>query len=169
MEDLNLRFPHISEQILGYLDNNSLAQCREMSISMCDFIDNTKIPWKRIIKKYIQNNDDELQNLWNKVLHRNSVNTVRELACAVRQFYTENSWAIRDKQTPMHFAVRSGQMEIILNIIERVKDKNPKDKCGWTPLHRAAINGHLEICQLIIFLIWLGVVLGVLSVDCKIF
>ena len=54
--DFNLRFPHISEQIFDNLDDESLAQCREVSTSMCDFIDNTKIPWKRIIKKYMQNN-----------------------------------------------------------------------------------------------------------------
>ena len=152
IEDLNLRFPHISEKILANLDNKSLALCREMSISMCDFIDNTKIPWKRIIKKYTRNNDgdEDLQNLWNKVLNRNSVNTVREIARAVRQFYTIWPLDIEDKKTPMHFAVISGQIEIILNIIERVNDKNPKDKFGKTPLHWAAGNGHLEICKLLI-------------------
>ena len=28
-------------------------------------------------------------------------------------------------------------------------DKNPMMNSGWTPLHSAAKNGHLEICKLI--------------------
>ena len=32
----------------------------------------------------------------------------------------------------------------------RNKNKNPKDRGGCTPLHNAARNGHLTVCQLII-------------------
>ena len=31
-----------------------------------------------------------------------------------------------------------------------LKDTNPKDESGITPLHRAAIRGHLSMCQLIL-------------------
>ena len=33
---------------------------------------------------------------------------------------------------------------------ERVSDKNPANEAGYTPLHLAAIQGHLNICKLII-------------------
>ena len=45
----------------------------------------------------------------------------------------------------MHF-----DMEICKLIIENVDDKNPADRNGMTPLHRAAEYGHLDICKLII-------------------
>ena len=35
-------------------------------------------------------------------------------------------------------------------IIENVKEKNPKDLTGWTPLHDAAERGYLDICKYII-------------------
>ena len=35
-------------------------------------------------------------------------------------------------------------------IVERVEDKNPSEIDGQTPLHFAAGNGHLNICNLII-------------------
>ena len=34
--------------------------------------------------------------------------------------------------------------------MENADDKNPKDISGWTPLHWAASNGHLSVCQLIV-------------------
>ena len=34
-------------------------------------------------------------------------------------------------------------------ITENLEDKNPKDSNGFTPLHHAALNGHLDICKLI--------------------
>ena len=36
------------------------------------------------------------------------------------------------------------------DIMEYADDKNPNDIYGLTPLHQAAENGHLSICQLIV-------------------
>ena len=52
MEDLLLRIPHIPEQIFGYLDSKSLTNCREVSRSWKEFIDNKQIIWTRILDKY---------------------------------------------------------------------------------------------------------------------
>ena len=35
-------------------------------------------------------------------------------------------------------------------IIDDVNEKNPEANNGWTPLHKAAQNGHLSIRQLIV-------------------
>ena len=32
----------------------------------------------------------------------------------------------------------------------KIVDKNPKDNSNWTPLHKAAGNGHVEVCKLIL-------------------
>jgi ankyrin repeat protein len=34
-------------------------------------------------------------------------------------------------------------------LIESAMDKNPKGLSDWTPLHVAASEGHLEVCELI--------------------
>ena len=34
--------------------------------------------------------------------------------------------------------------------MENAEDKNPKINGGWTPLHIAAHEGHLEVCKLIL-------------------
>ena len=43
-----------------------------------------------------------------------------------------------------------GCEQICKIIIESVKDTNPKDLEGSTPLHQAVIHGHLEIYQLLL-------------------
>ena len=118
LEDANLRFPHISEQILKELDNKSLTLCRELSTSMCDFIDNTKIPWMRIIQKSLPDWDNQKES-WS-ILRRVRVDTVRQLACHVCQFY---AWGSKiTGLTPLHFAAKKGQMDIFLDVFERCKD-----------------------------------------------
>ena len=58
----------------------------------------------------------------------------------------KNIWG----ETPLYFAAYYGQMDICQFFMERLLDKNPKDRFdGSTPLHEAAKQGHLEICQLI--------------------
>ena len=52
--------------------------------------------------------------------------------------------------SPLHFAARTGEIDVVRKIFQKVEDKNPKDENGLTPLHWAAQNGNLGICQLII-------------------
>ena len=56
----------------------------------------------------------------------------------------------RNGQVPMHIAAMTGQTEMFQKLSYSAMDKNPKDDIGRTPLHFAAKNGHLSICQLII-------------------
>ena len=56
MEEISLRFPHISEQIFEILDNKTLVQCKEAdrTLNKCiDYMKAGKFPWLRIIQKYI--------------------------------------------------------------------------------------------------------------------
>ena len=65
--------------------------------------------------------------------------------------------------TPLHFAAKGGHLEICKlfvnakkhdpmtrEMIDRLKDKNPRSEEGDTPFHFAAKAGHLNICQFII-------------------
>merc|ERR1740129_434426 len=52
-----------------------------------------------------------------------------------------------DNWTPLHYSVANGHYEISKLIIDEIEIKNPKTKCGWTPLHCAS---KVELCQLIL-------------------
>ena len=50
MNDLMIRFPHLMEQILQKLDNESLVKSKGVAKIWKEFINNTKYPWVRIVK-----------------------------------------------------------------------------------------------------------------------
>jgi len=49
-----------------------------------------------------------------------------------------------------HIAAENGDIDVVRNMIEYGKEKNPADKDGWTGLHYAAANGHAEVVKLIL-------------------
>ena len=54
--------------------------------------------------------------------------------------------------TPLHYAAKFGHTEIfrvLIDRIDRIEDKNPKDVKGNTPLHKATNSGHLAIVRII--------------------
>ena len=50
-------------------------------------------------------------------------------------------------ESPLMLAALKGQLGLVRKLIERDADVN---KPGWTPLHYAATNGHLEIMELLL-------------------
>ena len=154
MDELSLRFPHVFQQIVDNLEDKSITNCREVSSLWYFSIDNQRTPWIRGIKKYIQCSNP-MQKLWKKVLYRTRVATVKELACAVHEYYTKPpnrniSKKKCDRLTPLHFAGMTGNLDIFLKVIGKVKKINPKNIDGQTPLHMAAKNGHISVCKFII-------------------
>ena len=49
-------------------------------------------------------------------------------------------------KTPLHLATNKDNHFTFNMILKKVKDKNPKDSSGTTPLHIAAKYGYLRIC-----------------------
>ena len=69
-------------------------------------------------------------------------------------FFVESKFKLisitKDGRTLLHWAADYGNVDIYQSIMEKVSDKNPKDKTGITALHCAADVGHPGICQLIL-------------------
>jgi len=50
----------------------------------------------------------------------------------------------------LHYAARSGHLEIVQYLLENGADVNICDIEDWTPIHYSNYNGHLEISQLLL-------------------
>ena len=57
MEEQFSRFPYISEQIFDQLDDQNLVKCRRISKSWCNYLDNQKVLYIRMIKQSIKSSD----------------------------------------------------------------------------------------------------------------
>jgi hypothetical protein len=52
--------------------------------------------------------------------------------------------------TPLHYAVRNGHIEIVRLLLQNGAEVNARSKHGFTPLHWAAYNGHVDILHLLV-------------------
>ena len=48
--------------------------------------------------------------------------------------------------THFHIAAELGHFEICQLITENIEVKNPTTMKGWTPLHLATLNEHIDVC-----------------------
>ena len=96
MEDIYLSFPHIFENILSNLDDQSLANCRLVNKTLQWTIDNGKIIWVRIIQRWISDSiiqkwisdarkhyQNETKSLWKFVMEKAPTKVIQQLAKAV--------------------------------------------------------------------------------------
>lgn len=66
-----------------------------------------------------------------------------------------NGTELREKLTPyeltlLHLAVISGNQQLTLEILETgLADPDARDKCGWTPMHHAALKGDIVMMKLL--------------------
>ena len=86
MENLCLRFPTVSSLIFADLDNCSLAKCRLVNKILKESIDNEKILWNRILKKYVTNITSDC---WRKIMINIPLEIIKEIAIGVQLFVTQ--------------------------------------------------------------------------------
>ena len=94
MEEQFARFPHISEQIFGQLNNQNLAKCRKISKSWRNYLDNQKFMNIRIIRQSIRPSDckdnfqwliDETKKPWREFFKRASSESIQYFAKVIRK------------------------------------------------------------------------------------
>ena len=154
MNEILRRFQHIGEQIFEELDNESFAKCRKADRSWKTFIDSQKFLWIRIIRFCSLDSIEPLK----KILKQTKLNVVKELAeealgLCFSKFDDNKEFELRRRKAGhiLYFAARIGYEDFFKEEnISKFNEKNPENLFGHTPLHFAAQNGHLSICQLII-------------------
>ena len=76
-------------------------------------------------------------------LKASNLTILKEIACVIIKYWHE------DLGDPLIYAAMSGNAEVVAKLLCKENSDQPEDEFGRTPLHFAAIYGHLEQCQLI--------------------
>ena len=147
MEEVISRFPHIAEICFEELDNYHLIQCKVISQSWKNFIEESKFSYIRLIAATTNCSKKEVEKIFPKA---NLEDTI-QLASDVSKGYDELRKAnITDPSlTLFHLAAKRGYLSICQLIIENIEE-HPTELFGKYPLHLAAENGHFSIRQLVI-------------------
>ena len=156
MEEVILRFPHISEQIFAELEDSGLSRCRETDRLWQCFINYNIFCKKRIqamIDKEIKSYEEEFD------IPQGSLTQLHSAAMTGQtQLFIQNLEGKSNKNptneasgnTPLHFAAQNGSISICKLIIENIEDIFPQNEEGETPFLLASEKGHIEVCQMII-------------------
>ena len=105
MEDLCLKFPHLSEQIFDSLDNESIVKSREARRSWRLYLnDNEKFIQIRIIKATV-GHFHQVGEAWERAFATANAKTIHDLGAAVHLFYQKNNGlTYYEGLTPSHVA-----------------------------------------------------------------
>ena len=142
------RFSHISEQIFVHLDNESLKNCRKVSKTWQECIDDTNVFWN----KFVKNKD------YNKSFQSSCKNGHSNIAKMLLQKSAKIEIELNAKDryglTAFHLACRNGHSKIVEILIQASPEfnieLNAKDRYGWTAFHWACRNGRTSIVDMMI-------------------
>ena len=149
-----LRFPDVARDIFKELNNESLTTCRSVSSFWCDYLDDQKFCWVRMILRYRKNMKNAYQQ-WKKVFKNTPVEVAKEISVSTQQFFKSSFLhfdisRIEFHWSPLHIAAGQGNLNLCKHIFEKTKNTQPRIKYEWTALHMAAKLGHEEICEFLI-------------------
>ena len=86
MEEILLKFSHLSEEIFDCLDNESMIDCKEVSKIWCDYISEQKFYHIRMIRLTV-GKFHEVGKAWENLCRKSTANTIIELRLAAEKFY----------------------------------------------------------------------------------
>ena len=160
MQDILLRFPHLSEQIFQKLDKESLFKCREVTNSWQNVIDGRNYPWLHIV------NIPTILKKRNTYLHLAAkTGQIEAFKTALNE---EEDINIKNErgETSFHLACKNGHLKIVQLLLKKLKtifdlganfvfdnhgtDINAPTKYGNTALHLACIGGLSDVVKILL-------------------
>ena len=101
MEELIARFPHLSETIYDFIDNQSLSNCVEVDRYWQNYLRKQKFFEIKIIKSTVKQ-FHKIGETWNKLFKSASTETIFALGNAVQVFYQRDKL---QKDSDLHYYV----------------------------------------------------------------
>ena len=151
LENIFVRFPHLTEAIFGELDIPSLSLCREWNKMWKENLENSRI-FRRVYIKWINNItklfDRKFKREWRQILVKIPLEILKNLSSGVFSFERSRK---NCQYSPLHAAVQYGCIHGDLSVFQYILARTGTGACnGLTPLHIAAELSNLEITKQIL-------------------
>ena len=153
IEEIFWRFPHLGQNILEELDNESLVKCREVNKWWQDFVDGQRTSYIRNIEKCIGLSKMSVQ----KRLQKERLPILKKVSKLSSSYYTPK-YAEPYRKTTMLLDLMCHQyseddkylsLYLAELIIDNSEDKNPVDKQNHSVLHNIAMVDNATMYQMI--------------------
>ena len=166
MEEMCQRFRFVAQKVLNHVDNKALNNFKEAGRNNAGFLRKERFYWIRIIKRYNCLIGEHLE-VWNKVVGKTTVETVKEFAVAVHQFHMRCTCGMKTERCDVRACgrqiCRNSQFDQFSQAMPR-KCKKPtgltalltpldfvqKLEKQWHPLFIGAACGTVNLCNHII-------------------
>ena len=165
MEEVFLRFPHLSESIFGSLKSEFLAKSKEVCRSWYQYLGDQKFFQTRASKvKLVIETVEKLGQIPERVIVSTIVRNMFDLETRktiinfarygkfglVNSNIKKNIKLMYDRQ-PFFIATLLGHFEVVKYLVDNLEDKNPilDSYAQCTALHFAAIHGRIDIVKYI--------------------
>ena len=148
MECTILRFPHLSDQIFGLLNNESLTKCMEVNNQWKVYLSQQKFFYVRLILEHIGLSSYILGKSWKTAFKTWNIENIIELSHVVRKLYRINSNMAKDfgmlyaldDYSPFQVITMLVQLQTYKYLLDKVDyiDTIYKVEMDKLPLHFAA-------------------------------
>ena len=154
IEETFLRFPHLGEQILENLDNQSLLECKQVSKQWSDFINETKALPIKLLQEYtfipVAQLKKSLQNHDKRIIQKLANCAINELKNMPTPGNIGQARLINQMMSKKY--LHNIQYFLIELMLKNITDENlTKQPNKWFNdlLIVAVSNGHYPICKFI--------------------
>ena len=112
--------------------------------------------WDFLVKAgSITNNDNTFRNAWEppvliEVVNDDNLYLVKYLLKNMNTYHLDVNSTDRDGKTPLMFAAKNGNLEIVKTLVQNGADLNSQDHEYYTALMLAVMNNHLDIVKYLV-------------------
>ena len=176
MQEVFLRFPHLSENIFGQLNSEFLGKSKEVCRSWYDYLDGQKFlenradkikevmeaikklgaPKVGLLKKHLLIWKKTKKSIIDDARNGNYDSVQAKIMNNIEAMYSRAIWGelARFAKHPIFIAVYFDHFDVVKFLVDNLEDKNPKtdgynERFGATPLHMAATSGRIDIVKYI--------------------
>ena len=155
METIILRFPHLSEMIFDYLDNQSLANCKIVSKTWSIYIGEQKFYGIRNLKETVKK-FHKLSKPWFEIFKKGNTENIKELRNCFNQFFEGRKqkpnfvYEFDKEVSPLHVSAGAGNILLYQSIHKFAENKQPRTEDGHEPVIYAIYRGHVKMALFII-------------------